>query len=93
VSNVRGIDASWFPAVAVAANVLWILGTLTLTVGLYRSRQVPRLLAVGLFVAYVGSIPLSILGGGIVAGAYWLAVAYVLGAGDRPLLVQPSTTL
>jgi hypothetical protein len=44
-------------------------------------------------VAAVGSIPLAIVGGGIVAGAYWLAVAYLLGLGARyrPALVQPST--
>jgi hypothetical protein len=92
-SNIRGVDAAWFPAAAVTANALWIVGTLVLAVALFRSRRVPRLLAVGLVVAYVGSIPLSIVGGGIVAGAYWFAVAFLfgLGAGYRPTLVQPSS--
>jgi hypothetical protein len=95
VSNVRGVDATWFPAAAIAANALWIAGTLALAVALFRGRQVPRLLAVGLVAAYIGSIPLSIVGGGIIAGAYWLAVAYVLGpgAGYRPAVVPPSTLL
>jgi hypothetical protein len=93
VSNIRGVDAGWFPTAAIAANALWIVGTLVLAVALFRGRRVPRLLAVGLVVAYVGSIPLAIVGGGIVAGAYWLAVAYLLGLGARyrPALVQPST--
>ena len=92
-SNLRGVDAAWFPAAAVAANALWIVGTLALAVALFRGRRVPRLIAVGLVVAYIGSIPLSIIGGGIVAGAYWLAVAYVFGlaAGYRPTLVQASS--
>jgi hypothetical protein len=93
VSNIRGVDAGWFPAAAVAANALWVVGTLVLAVALFRGRRVPRLLAVGLVVAYIGSIPLSIVGGGIIAGAYWLAVAYLigLGAGYRTALIQPST--
>jgi hypothetical protein len=93
VSNVRGVDASWFPAAAVAANALWVLGTLALVIALYRTRRVPRLVALGLVVAYIGSIPLAIVGGGILAGAYWLGVACLLGGGstDRTALGQPST--
>jgi hypothetical protein len=79
VSNIRGVDASWFPAVAIAANAVWIAATLALAVGLYRTRRVPRLVAIGLVVAYVGAIPLGILGGGLVTGAYWLAIGYLLG--------------
>jgi hypothetical protein len=75
VSNIRGVDASWFPAVAVAANVLWIVGTLVFATALFRSGR--RLLGIGLVVAYVGAIPLAILGGGILTGCLWLAVAYL----------------
>lgn len=92
VSNVRGVDASWFPAVAVAANALWVLGTFTLAVSLYRARTVPRLVAVGLVVAYVGAIPLAVEGGGILTGCFWLGVAYLLtlGALERRAL-EPVT--
>ena len=93
VSNVRGVDASWFPAAAGAANALWILGTFVLAAALYRSQTVPRLVAVGLVVAYIGAIPLAVHGGGIVTGCFWLAVAYLLtlGALERrlPQLVTP----
>ena len=81
VSNVRSVDAAWFPAAAVAANLAWIAGTFALAFSLYRTRRVPRIVAVGLVVAYVGAIPLATHGGGIVTGCYWLAVGYLLGAG------------
>ena len=81
VSNVRGVDAAWFPAVAVAANAVWILGTFALAIGLYRSRRVPRLVAVGLVAAYLGAIPFGMVGGGLVTGCYWLAIGYLLSFG------------
>jgi hypothetical protein len=76
VSNIRGVDASWFPAVAVAANMLWIVGTFALAFGLYLARRVPRLVAIGVVVAYLGAIPFGSQGGGLITGSYWLAVAY-----------------
>jgi hypothetical protein len=57
---------------------LWILGTLALAFALFRTRGIPRLVAVGLVVAYIGAIPLAMLGGGIVTGGYWLALCYLL---------------
>jgi hypothetical protein len=92
VSNIRGVDAAWFPAVAVLANLLWVVGTVALAVGLWRARLVPRFVAAGLVVAYLGAIPLSTMGGGILTGSYWLAVAYLLalGAFERHT-VQPAT--
>ena len=93
VSNIRGVDASWFPAVAIAANALWVIGTFALAIALFRARRLSRLMAAGLVVAYLGSVPLGAIGGGIVAGAYWLALAYLLGAAatQRPAALQPST--
>jgi hypothetical protein len=92
VSNIRGLDASWFPAAAIAANIVWIVGTLALAFALYRSRRVPRLVAIGVAVAYLGAIPFGSQGGGLVTGSYWLAVGYLLTLGAlerRPL--QPVT--
>ena len=92
VSNIRGVDAAWFPAVAVAANLLWVAGTFALALALYRARRVPRLVAIGLVVAYIGAIPAATHGGGIVTGCFWLAVGYLLSldALERPVL-QPAT--
>jgi hypothetical protein len=81
VSNIRGEDASWFPAVAGPANLVWALGSIALAVALYRTARVPRGVALGLVVAYLGTIPLSMVGGGILAGSYWLAVGYLLSHG------------
>jgi hypothetical protein len=78
VANIRGVDASWFPAAAIASNALWILGTLALAFALFRMRGIPRLVAVGLVVANNGAIPLAMVGGGIVTGCYWLALGYLL---------------
>jgi hypothetical protein len=83
VSNIRGVDASWFPAVAVAANLAWIVGTFTVAAGLFRSS---RLAAIGLVAAYVGAIPLAVHGGGLITGAYWLALATLGGLGRRTLV-------
>jgi hypothetical protein len=93
VSNARGVDASWFPAVAVAANAAWVLGTVTLAVVLYRARTVPRPIALGLVAAYVGAIPLAVHGGGIVTGCFWLAVAYLLSLGALERRVPQPVTL
>ena len=41
VSNIRGEDASWFPAVAGPANLVWALGSIALAVALYRTARVP----------------------------------------------------
>lgn len=92
VSNVRGVDASWFPAVAVAANLAWIAGTLTLALGLYRAARLPRLAAAGLVVAYLGAIPLATHGGGLLTGAYWLAIGYAAGLGGlERRTIRPAT--
>ena len=80
-SNIRGDDAGWFPFVAGPANLVWLLGSIALAIALYRTARVPRAVAVGLVVAYLGTIPLNMVGGGIVAGSYWLAVGYLLSQG------------
>jgi hypothetical protein len=81
VSNIRGDDPGWFPFVAGPANLVWLLGSIALAIALYRTARVPRAVAVGLVVAYLGTIPLNMVGGGIVAGSYWLAVGYLLSHG------------
>lgn len=78
ISNVRGEDPSFFAAVAVPANLLWFGGFVALAVALKRSGRVPAAVAIGLPVTWVLALPLSLVGGGIAAAAYWLAVGWML---------------
>jgi len=82
----------WFPFVAGPANLAWAFCSIALAIALYRTARVPRGVSLGLVVAYLGIIPLSMIGGGIVAGAYWLAIGYLLshGAIERRVL-EPAT--
>ena len=78
VSNVRGSDPSFFAAVAVPSNLLWLGGFIALAIALKRSGRVPVAIAIGLPVTWILTLPLSAVGGGIAAGAYWLVVAWML---------------
>jgi hypothetical protein len=53
---------------------------------------VPAAVAIGLPLAWVATIPLATFGGGVIAGAYYLATGYLLASGaiDRAA-TQPST--
>ena len=42
ISNVRGSDPAFFPAVAIPANLLWLGGFVALAIALKRSRACPR---------------------------------------------------
>jgi hypothetical protein len=64
--------------VAVVTNAAWLFGSIVLAVVLQRRRAVPTLVAVGLPLCWVAIIPLSHLGGGLIAGAYWMMVGYLL---------------
>ena len=75
VSNLRGVDASWFNPVAAVANLLWVPPLIALAVLAYRRAAVPRPLAIGLILAYAGTIPLAMNGGGLLAAAYWAMIA------------------
>ncbi len=75
ISNVRGSDPSFFAAVAAPANLLWVGGLTALAVPLWRGRHVPRALAAGLPLTWALTIPLSLLGGGLLAAVYWLLIA------------------
>ena len=76
-SNVLGDDPSWFPLVAVPGNLLWLAGSIVLAVGLHRAREVPRGVAIALPLVQVFALPLSMFGGAIVAGGYWLGVGWL----------------
>jgi len=71
-------DLAVFPAIAGAANVAWLGGTVALAVSLKRAGRVPSAVAVGLPITWIFTIPLATIGGCVVAGGYFLAVGYLL---------------
>lgn len=75
VSNVRGEDPSFFAAVAAPANLAILGGWIALAVVLRRRGAIPTWIAVALPLAYVGMIPASQAGGGLVSASIWLALA------------------
>lgn len=77
-SLVMGHDGVWFNVIAPLTNAVWLFGSVAIAVSLKRAGRVPTLVAIGLPVAWVGTIPLATLGGGLVTGAYFLAVGYLL---------------
>jgi hypothetical protein len=90
ISNVRGGDASWFDPVAGVTNVAWLACTIWLAIALHRSAAVARWVTIGLPLAYIATIPASRVGGGLVGGAFWIAVGTLLATGTlarRPVLV------
>ncbi len=77
-SAINGEDLPFFPPVALAANALWLAGSIGLAVSLWRAGRVPRPIAALLPVVVLGTIVLSQVGGGIVAGAYLATVGFLM---------------
>jgi hypothetical protein len=77
-SLVHGRDYGFFIVVAPLTNAAWLLGSIVLAVALWRTRTAPRTLAIGLPLAWIGTIPLATFGGGLLTGAYWMAVSLLL---------------
>jgi hypothetical protein len=75
VSNVDGEDASFFAAVAVPTN-LAIFGSLVAIAVIGNRRGFdPRWLVIGLPLVQILGLPLSQVGGGLIAAGYWVAFA------------------
>ena len=77
-SNLHGGDYSWFPAVAGPANAMWLFGSIALAVALRRAGRVSAAVAIGLPLTWIAVIPLASVGGGLIAGGYWMTVAYLM---------------
>jgi hypothetical protein len=87
VSNVRGEDPSFFAAVAVPSNLMILGGFVLLAIGLKRNGALPKSLAIALPVSWI----LTLAAGGVfapIAGAYWLAIAWMLRHGELPQAVR-----
>lgn len=80
-SAANGIDFEWFPLVAMAANALWLVGVIGLTVSLVRARQMSLWLVLPLPLVQVLLLFFSQTGGGVPAGLFVSTLGIVLLAG------------
>ena len=94
-SIVNGHDLGLFNVVAPVTNGAWLVGSIVLAVSLKRAGKVPTAIAVGLPITWVATIPLATVGGGVISGAYYLALGYLLahhaGEPTAPAAAQPAT--
>jgi hypothetical protein len=77
-SIVNGHDLGMFNVIAPLTNGAWLLGSVVIAVSLTRAETMPKPVAVGLPLAWVATIPLATAGGGVLSGAYYLAIGYLL---------------
>jgi hypothetical protein len=91
-SIANGEDLALFNLLAPLTNAAWLFGSIALAVSLRRAGRVPAAVAFALPLTWVAALPLSSLGGGLLAGAYWIAVGYLLtdGAIERLGRIEPS---
>jgi hypothetical protein len=81
-SIVIGHDLGLFNVVAPLTNGAWLVGSIILAVSLKRAGKLPTAIAVGLPITWLATIPLATVGGGVVSGAYYLALGYLLANHD-----------
>ena len=77
-SLVNGHDLGLFNVVAPLTNAAWLFGSIIIAVSLKRTGKVTTAVAVGLPISWAAMIPLATVGGGVIAGAYYLAIGYML---------------
>ena len=75
VSVVNGEDPAFFNAVAPLCILTWLVSSIVLGVKLKRTGAVPAPVAVAIPLLMVTTIPLSIVGGPLLTGAFWLTIA------------------
>jgi hypothetical protein len=82
-SIVNGHDLEMFNVIAPLTNGAWLVGSVIIAVSLKRAGTVRNAVAVavGLPLAWVAAIPLATVGGGVLSGAYYLAIGYLLATG------------
>ena len=80
-SIVNGHDLGMFNMIAPLTNGAWLVASVVIAVALKRAGTVRSAVAVGLPLAWVATIPLATLGGGVLSGVYYLAIGYLLATG------------
>jgi len=77
-SLAMGHDGVWFNVIAPVTNAVWLFGSIALAISLKRAGRVATAIAIGLPVAWFGTIPMATVGGGLISGAYFLTLGYLL---------------
>ena len=80
-SAVNGEDLAFFPAVAMVANALWLIGVIALAVSLGRAKRVSLWIVLPLPFLQLGLLFFSQIGGAVPAGLFLVAVGAVFLAG------------
>ena len=75
ISVINGADPSFFNAVAPLCILTWLVSSIMLAVGLRRLDVVPRKFAIAIGALPVVTLALSPIGGGLLTGAFWMAIA------------------
>jgi hypothetical protein len=79
-SLVLSHDGPWFVFIAPITNAAWLFSSIALAVGLKRAGRLPAPIAIGLPLAWITTIPLSMFGGALLTGAYFMSLGLVLTA-------------
>ena len=92
ISVINGEDASFFNAVAPLCLLTWLAGSVGLARGLRRTGAVPAPVAFALPVLLIATFPLSVVGGAMLTGAFWIAAGSLLRRGmlGRPAAAVPA---
>ena len=85
VSVVNGEDASFFNAVAPVCLLTWLVSSVIIARGLRRTESVARPVALALPALLIITFPLSVVGGPLLTGAFWITVAALLQRGPAAL--------
>jgi hypothetical protein len=75
VSVVNGEDASFFNALAPLSLLTWLIASIVLALRLRRAATVPAPVAIVLPLLLVTTFPLNAVGGALITGAFWMALA------------------
>jgi hypothetical protein len=77
-SNVSGEDLGIFPAVAAASNLAIFAGFVALAIALRRGGHLPQALAIGVPLSWIAALPMSSIGGTVLAGGFWIVLGYLI---------------
>lgn len=82
-SNINGSDLGIFPPVAIAANLMIVGGFIAVAIGLAKRSVVSGWVAATIPLSFLVALGGSVIGLGVLVGAYWLAVAAALHRENR----------